>query len=219
MVAALVVIAGQDVVATHTCDPTDPDTDGDGLPDSCDPIPADRDVDSDNFSDSLEVWAGTAPDMQCTSSPTLSTFPPDHNNDNKINLLDLNSYAWPKETRPFNTKADDPNFRPRYDLNANEAINLVDVNGYNTKLSPTCPFVPWTWPGPSHKVTLRSGTIHFPKAQVWYSNIGNIYVESDPDVPGIPTCDEVKRPLTTGATWPTSTFPLASRETATLPPT
>lgn len=174
LVVTLFVVTTKGAAGTHTCDPSDPDSDGDGLPDSCDYPTIDFDV--DGFEDSLEVFVGTDPAHFCS-------FPPDINGDNVVNILDLLPFK-----QAFNTHADDPAYRARYDLNASEDINMLDALVFKPPFNTSCPF-------PIHPSTatadLRSGTIHNPKAQVWFSSVGNVYVDND--ALDLTTCDEVKQ--------------------------
>jgi uncharacterized repeat protein (TIGR01451 family) len=89
------------------------------------------DSDCDGFSDTIENFVGTDPLVACggTALPdgSSSTWPPDFNNDGRVNLSDVLKYS-----PVFNTMAPGPPYNKRFDLNADGKINLSDI----LKLSP-----------------------------------------------------------------------------------
>lgn len=176
--ATLVILGAGDAAAfEHRCHPSDPDSDGDGLPDSCDAAPSHPDWDGDGFEDSLELFVGTDPFGRCS-------FPSDMNGDWEVNVLDtfLMFPAW-LET------ADSPNYRAWMDLNADESVNILDVYVMFPDWLESC-YTPW-FSLSTVTPRLESGTIHFPKAQMWFSNVGNVYVDNE--ALDFTTCDEVKQ--------------------------
>ena len=90
-----------------------PDNDNDGLPD-----PADPDDDNDGFSDSVEAYAGTDPLDACP--PPDDAFPPDINNDTRVNVLDVAAYD------------------PRFDMNADGRVNILDITRIVPLLNSSC---------------------------------------------------------------------------------
>ena len=179
LAVTLLIPGARDAAASHTCVPTDPDSDGDGLPNSCDPNSLNPDWDGDGFEDSLEIYVGTGPGNRCS-------FPADLDGSGTISGGDvfvLFPYwlATPK----------DPQWPQRYDIDGNEQISGGDVFTTFPVWLQMCA-TPWYFPG-TITVQLRSGTLHDVFAPMWFSNLGNVIVSSDPEAPGIPACDEVKR--------------------------
>ena len=82
-------------------------------------VSAALDGDGDGFSNAAETYIGTDPSRVCVSNG----WPPDINNDGKVDIFDVNLLAPPH----FNVKAGDANYLKRYDLNADNQINLQDV--------------------------------------------------------------------------------------------
>ena len=185
LVAILFIGAAQDAIATHTCFPGDPDIDGDGLPDSCDPNMFFHDADFDSFTDSLETFVGTSPQDGCE-------FPPDIDGNGSVNILDVGAL------RPaFNSVADDPNYRARLDLDANEAINILDFGFLRLWFDDTCPF---TLIPQATTAQLRSETRDIAWAPEWISNTASLSFENNPAFPT--SCSELGR---AGDHWSNST--------------
>jgi hypothetical protein len=101
-------------------DNTDPDSDGDG------------------FSDSVEAFTGTMPNVACAATPAQNdedpdAWPPDFNDDETVNILDIYRLTPPvfNSSRDPNGDGDfsdaDPNYTTRKDFNGDGAINIVDV--------------------------------------------------------------------------------------------
>jgi uncharacterized repeat protein (TIGR01451 family) len=89
------------------------------------PTPA-GDDDCDGFTTAIENFVGTDPLVACggTALPdgSSSTWPPDLNNDGRVNLNDVLKYA-----PVFNTIGPGPPYKKRFDLNADNRINLNDI--------------------------------------------------------------------------------------------
>jgi len=128
----------------------DADNDSDGLLDGVDPCPNDSDCDDDScippdysdcpgpsggfFNDAVEVFMGTDPLDNCADTSTandergpeytepLSPWPPDFNDDGRVNLGDILVF------RPhFNTLSGQLAYGQRWDLNRDGRINLDEL--------------------------------------------------------------------------------------------
>lgn len=80
------------------------------------------DSDGDGFSDDIEQYVGTNPFRACPRNLKDSSWPPDFNNDKKVDFADLNSFG----SHLF-SKLGQPAYSNRYDLNADGIINIGDV--------------------------------------------------------------------------------------------
>jgi Bacterial TSP3 repeat/Dockerin type I domain len=76
------------------------------------------DTDCDGFTNAQELFVGTDPNRACG----VNAWPPDINNDLKVNLSDVLKYV-----PVFNSSAPGPPYNVRYDLNGDSKINLSDV--------------------------------------------------------------------------------------------
>ena len=161
LVALLLMLGAQDAVATHTCQPSDPDSDGDKLPYSCDPAPSNPDWDGDGFEDSLEIWVTTDPGNGCS-------FPADTDNSGTISAGDpfiLFAYwLW---------TPDDPGWVRRYDIDGSQQISAGDVFVTFANWLETCA-TPWYYPG-TITVELHPETADSTLAFHWYTDHAEIY--------------------------------------------
>ncbi len=131
------VIAQQEgvrVVAEIRGSPNLGDSDGDGVPDVIDNCPAwpnslqslppwpiaTDDPDCDGWSTSDENAIGTNPTLACGTN----AWPPDFNDDQVVNILDVLFLAPPV----FFSVGPDPPYQARVDLNPDGVINVLDVN-------------------------------------------------------------------------------------------
>jgi len=114
----------------RVCDPAGSDFDGDGLEDSCDSRSADptnQDGDGDTVPDPFEVYVGTDPRDSCPDDVNDPAWPFDINNDTWAGNQDIQliqtSPAW-------GSHRGDANYNPRYDLNADGAVDDADIQLY-----------------------------------------------------------------------------------------
>ena len=103
-------IPGDEPCATSTPTPT--------------PTPTpDWDDDEDGFADGTEVFIGTDPLAAC---PTVvgahDAWPPDFDQDQHVDIIDVLYFA-----PVIASIVGDPRYDPRFDLDANEAINIIEV--------------------------------------------------------------------------------------------
>ncbi len=80
---------------------------------------SDVDTDKDGFSDKVETYVGTDPNKTCG----LNTWPPDVDGDGTVTLLDMTNVA-----NSYLTKTGDAKYNKRYDMDANGAIAIEDLN-------------------------------------------------------------------------------------------
>ena len=89
------------------------------------------DNDNDGFVYKIEEYIGTDPNDNCPDGATDAAWPPDINNDKTVNTLDVGAFR-----SVFSSKVGDANYNRRYDLNADQVINLSDIyilRNYNGK--------------------------------------------------------------------------------------
>ena len=89
------------------------------------------DQDRDGFSDQVEGYVGTDKADNCADDVNDAAWPPDINNDKTVNTLDVGAFR-----SVFSSKVGDANYNRRYDLNADQVINLSDIyilRNYNGK--------------------------------------------------------------------------------------
>jgi thermitase len=79
-----------------------------------DTIILEKDSDKDGFSDRIEKYIGTNPNLACGTN----AWPPDFNNDRVVNILDVTMFKPKLSPNPYDK---------RYDLNADGWINSMDV--------------------------------------------------------------------------------------------
>lgn len=83
------------------------------------------DTDLDGFSDIIEANAGTDMTKKCG----VDAFPPDVNNDGRVNVIDLQQVA---------IRTNQETYYPRYDMNANGAIETIDLQRVSVLIGTTC---------------------------------------------------------------------------------
>jgi len=124
-------------------DVCDLDTDGDGLPNAQEGEGCELDPDCDNdslglgnplyFRDGVEAFMGTDPLDACPDSPSHDAWPPDFNNDTRVNLGDIG----PMRTA-FNSMEGQGNYTRRVDLSADGRVNLTDIGILRLYFNTTC---------------------------------------------------------------------------------
>ncbi|MEX0621392.1 MAG: hypothetical protein WD187_00130 [Candidatus Woykebacteria bacterium] len=87
----------------------------------------DPDSDGDGFIDSVEVFVGTDPNKACSDTndagdETIDAWPPDFNDDKKVDDKDTNSFG-----KHLLKKKGDPAYNVRYDLDKNGRVDIGDV--------------------------------------------------------------------------------------------
>jgi hypothetical protein len=75
------------------------------------------------FTDTDEGVIGTDPNVACADGAGLPDWPPDFDDSQTANLLDL----LPFKSHYKATEPSDPLYDPRYDLNLDEVIDLPDL--------------------------------------------------------------------------------------------
>jgi len=96
-------------------------------------FPGPDDADKDGFTDSVEKWIKTDPADNCADDANDAAWPPDINNDKKVNQADIDAF------KPHMLKRVNDSNR-RFDLNADKKINVVDVLTLSPFMGASCPF-------------------------------------------------------------------------------
>ena len=108
--------------------PTQTDTDGDGLGDACD-----SDDDDDGWDDTDEAFITTDPLDDCADLSSDNAWPPDINNDRRVQGLDI------LFLRPALGKQEgEPGYVRRYDLDTNGWIQGLDILYIRPLLGQVC---------------------------------------------------------------------------------
>lgn len=94
---------------------------------------SDNDADWDDFSDKTEKYLGTSPIRKCSQSSTDSTWPPDFNNTNTINITDFSLFR-----SHYNTVIGDSSYSQRFDLNTDGKIDDTDFNIFKKYYGKIC---------------------------------------------------------------------------------
>jgi len=100
--------------------PTQLDTDGDGLGNACD-----DDDDDDGFDDDVEVYLRTDSLDACPDGTSDDAWPLDINMDTWVNTTDILMY--PTNVRMPAEQGVDPTYHARYDLNTDSWVNTSDM--------------------------------------------------------------------------------------------
>jgi subtilisin len=88
------------------------------------------DSDGDGYTDAVETFMGTDPLDSCPDSRYDDAWPPDVNNDGKVNIQDPLRYKY--KLAPNNP------YDRRYDLNTDGTVNIQDVSLYKYLIGSTC---------------------------------------------------------------------------------
>jgi len=97
------------------------------------PDGTDKDSDGDGFTDSVEIYLGTDPLDKCADDSTDAAWPPDFDNNKKINIEDVLSI------KPvFDSKKGDGVYNNRFDLNVDAIIDTNDVLLLKPIFNSTC---------------------------------------------------------------------------------
>lgn len=96
------------------------------------------DTDGDGFLDEDEEFMGTLPYNACPATSTVNdepidAWPPDFNDDQTVNIFDLALF-----NPHFGSSEGDPNYDPRYDLDINGSIDILDILPFKEYLGQTC---------------------------------------------------------------------------------
>lgn len=108
-----------------------------------------NDTDNDGFSDTIELKIGTSPQSACPLSSSDNAWPPDVNNDGRVDIKDFSVMR----SRMWSNKGD-YRYKARLDLNSDNKINNADVDIYKRYFGKTCPIV-----SPSLIINNANGTI------------------------------------------------------------
>ena len=91
------------------------------------------DHDKDGFIDVVETYIGTNPYQACPKSLSDAAWPPDFNNNKKVDIIDVGAI------RPyFNSKVGQTTYSRRFDLDADGKIENSDVGLLRSYFSKTC---------------------------------------------------------------------------------
>ena len=91
------------------------------------------DTDQDGFQDNVELYIGTDPYDACPDNPTDHAWPPDFNNSRKVDIVDEGFFRL-----VFLSQKGDGKYIKRYDLNADDRINILDVGATRPYFNKTC---------------------------------------------------------------------------------
>ncbi len=99
----------------------------------------DVDTDGDGFSDCAEKYMGTNVNLACplTSVPddeVVDAWPPDFNDDTFVDITDVNRMS----AQRIGAMRGDPDYNPRYDLNADGFIDITDKAAVTNRFGQTC---------------------------------------------------------------------------------
>jgi Bacterial Ig domain/Bacterial TSP3 repeat len=96
------------------------------------------DSDGDGFFDGYELYMGTDPIWECAATSTpddepVDSWPPDFNDDTFVNTAD-----WDAFVTHFPSQRGDATYDPRYDLNADDSINVTDRAQVILRMGQSC---------------------------------------------------------------------------------
>ena len=99
--------------------------------------PTPGDTDHDGFTDAVEKWIKTDPADNCADNLTDAAWPPDINNDKKVDQADADAFKPYMLSSYGQTK-----FNHRFDLNADKKINVGDVLQLRPYMGTSCLSIP-----------------------------------------------------------------------------
>jgi hypothetical protein len=117
---------------TKDCLEANVDTDGDTLVNT-----TDTDDDNDGFLDSAENWMGTDSLDACPDDRGDDAWPPDINNDGRVNIQDLARF-WPIGSELGGSGVKDYRYDRRYDLNGDAKIDVRDLAKIKAYMGRSC---------------------------------------------------------------------------------
>jgi hypothetical protein len=166
--ALALTFGSRETAAAQTCNPSDPDDDGDGLSDSCDPSPTSWDGDIDLAFDSMELFAGSDPSNWC-SHPFDASSKNGH-----IQIDDVSFVAG-----AFGKRAGDDGYYPSAEpVSRNDVVQIDDVSGVAGQFGEWCPFYIQSPAFPGAPPELHSETSDSDLASYWYTDHAEIYSEA-----------------------------------------
>ena len=97
-----------------------------------------QDSDADTWTDQVELFDGTNPNLKCATTTTrndeaLDASPPDVDDNRAINLQDVSMFS-----SHFGAISPSPSYTKRLDFTMDNRINIADVSKYSSVFGTTC---------------------------------------------------------------------------------
>jgi uncharacterized protein YkwD len=99
------------------------------------------DSDGDGFTNYAETFMGTDPNKKCATSqgqnnePEPDAWPLDFDDNKRANTIDAGRYTL---AGVLNSVRGDSKYRPRFDLNQDDKVDLADINILRASINTTC---------------------------------------------------------------------------------